>query len=158
MISKTILIGVVAIGFVVGSLTSGTVAFASISQCDNNLPQGINKGKPFLEIWTAICDLQDQIDDLGSSGGGLSTYLKSSALTIPVGPIDVDLEVKCDPGDKALWGTPRNDIPLTGALGTVKKPSIPNAVVDPDGWIWTFTPSPSGDSFTEVKLLCATTP
>jgi len=65
MTSKTILILAIAAAFVAGTITSGTFAFAAVSQCEKTLPLGNTLPRPaYLEIWTGICDLQDQIDNI----------------------------------------------------------------------------------------------
>jgi len=46
--------------------------YAVISQCDNNSPRGISNGAPFLEMWAAICDLQEQIDNIPEGPPGPS--------------------------------------------------------------------------------------
>ena len=40
----------IGLAFFSGTLVSGTIAFADFDQCENDPPQGKNKGGPFLEI------------------------------------------------------------------------------------------------------------
>ena len=54
----------VAAAFVAGTLTTGGAVYASFDQCSNDPPQGISDGKPFLEIWAAICDLETLVGDI----------------------------------------------------------------------------------------------
>jgi hypothetical protein len=52
--SKTILVMGIALAFIAGTLTSGTMAFAS----------GDKNGKPFEEIWAAIHSLETAISEM----------------------------------------------------------------------------------------------
>jgi len=56
----------VAAAFVAGTMTTGGVVYASFDQCSNDPPQGISDGRPFLEIWQAICDLELQVDQINN--------------------------------------------------------------------------------------------
>ena len=80
--TKGIWVGLLAVAFVAGSLTTGSIAFGDVSQCENDPPKGNNNGKPFLEIWAAICDLQDQIDNFVGTPGPQGP----AGPTGPVGP------------------------------------------------------------------------
>lgn len=66
---KTRLLLIMAItgAFVAGSLTTGSFAFAQLSQCANNPPHGIGGGPVWGEVWTAICELENRIDNISSS-------------------------------------------------------------------------------------------
>ena len=57
----------VAAAFVAGTMTTGGVVYASFDQCNNDPPHGVSDGKPFLEIWQAICDLETQVDSIEGS-------------------------------------------------------------------------------------------
>ena len=68
---KQVLKGIWAIAIVAAVLTTGIFlgnsAIATLSQCDNVPPSGNNpaaKGKPWLEVWAAICSLQADITAL----------------------------------------------------------------------------------------------
>ena len=82
MTNKTILIAIAA--FVAGSISSATLATAHVDVC-----RGSSKDKPFLEIWSAICDLQNQIDHVqripGPSGPQGPQGLRGN--TGPQGPL-----------------------------------------------------------------------
>jgi len=58
MINKIILSSII-LSFVAGTVASSTLVEARVDVC-----KGSNNGKPFLEIWTALCDLQSQIDNI----------------------------------------------------------------------------------------------
>ena len=60
MTSKTILMLAITAAFVIGTLTSGTDAFAKDKP----------NGQPFNAIWMAIGNLQDQIDSIGDGEQG----------------------------------------------------------------------------------------
>ncbi len=64
----------VAAAFVAGTMTTGGVVYASFDQCNNDPPHGVSDGKPFLEIWQAICDLENQVDDIEAQDGLLGFY------------------------------------------------------------------------------------
>jgi len=93
----------VAAAFVAGTMTTGGVVYASFDQCNNNPPQGISGGKPFLEIWQAICDLETQVGDINVDDADAlpkSTYRvigsdQGSNQTI-------EAEASCDEGDVLL--------------------------------------------------------
>ncbi|HSB49780.1 MAG TPA: MopE-related protein [Nitrosopumilaceae archaeon] len=59
----------IILAFFSGTLVSGSFVFANIDQCEKNPPQGQNKGAPFLEIWAAICDLKNQLDEIELTPG-----------------------------------------------------------------------------------------
>jgi len=59
-LKRNLAIVLIAVAFLAGTITSGGFVYASFDNCEDPLP----KGKPFLEIWEAICDLQDQINAL----------------------------------------------------------------------------------------------
>jgi hypothetical protein len=67
-LKRNLAISLIAVAFLAGTMTSGGLVYASFDNCEDSLP----KGKPFLEIWGAICDLQDQVNALGQTVGGLS--------------------------------------------------------------------------------------
>ena len=73
MTNKTIIVGLVALAFVTGSVMTGAMAYAAPN------------GQPFQELLDAIADLQDQIDDLGSSGGTVS-FLRVAGPSITIAP------------------------------------------------------------------------
>jgi hypothetical protein len=67
-LKRNLAIVLIAVAFLAGTMTSGGFVYASFDNCEDPLP----KGKPFLEIWGAICDLQDQMNALGQTLGNLS--------------------------------------------------------------------------------------
>ena len=68
----------IVVSFVAGTVTSGGVVYASFDQCNNSPPSGKSEGKTFLEIWEAICELQDRVDTL--EGGSLNTVVRASSV------------------------------------------------------------------------------
>lgn len=67
--TRLLLIMAIAGSFVAGSLTSGPFAFAQLSQCENTPPHGIGGGPVWGEVWAAICELEDRIDNIQSTPG-----------------------------------------------------------------------------------------
>jgi len=107
---KTVLILAITAAFVGGSITTGMFAFADISQCDNNSPRGISNGKPFLEMWAAICDLQEQIDNIPEGPPGppgpasiFATYTIADLVNVAPGAIE-SLTMECRSGDLVISG------------------------------------------------------
>lgn len=61
------------------------------------------KGQPFQEIWGAIANLQQQIDDLQSAPPTFNTYVVEEAVEIE--PLtSANITVSCEEGDIALSG------------------------------------------------------
>ncbi len=80
------MIALIALAFIAGSILTGTSAFATKG----------NNGEPFQEIWNAIYELQDAINDDSDDEPGLTeTYVK-------IDP--VNKKVFCDVGDYAVNG------------------------------------------------------
>ena len=92
---------VVAAAFVAGTMTTGGIVYATMDQCNNNPPQGISNCKPFLEIWAAICDLENQVDDIEAQDKLLGFYKVRDQQTateeqVTNGAVS---EATCDPSD-----------------------------------------------------------
>ena len=82
----------ITVAFLAGTITSGGFVYASFDNCEDPLP----KGKPFLAIWEAICDLQYQINALGGS----QVYETSETVLIEAGTSGgVAFEISCSEGD-----------------------------------------------------------
>ncbi len=96
---------IVVVGVLVGAMLSagifiGNYASATFEQCLNDPPRGINNGKPFLEIWAAICELEGQIEDIeltpgppgppGPAGPGISTESYTITPTDEAGDVVID--------------------------------------------------------------------
>jgi len=77
----------VAAAFVAGTMTTGGVVYASFDQCSNDPPQGVSDGRPFLEIWQAICDLETQVgnDNDTDPTNELQTISDSGGVTLSDG-------------------------------------------------------------------------
>ena len=95
----------VAAAFVAGTMTTGGVVYASFDQCSNDPPQGISDGRPFLEIWQAICDLETQVDSNEDSAIlGFYTIRDDVSLSDFTAPTRISHRVLCDEGDVATGG------------------------------------------------------
>jgi len=86
---------IIASILILGTLVSGTIAFANFDQCANDPAQGKNKGDPFLEIWAAICDLQNQIDTIELTPGPKGDK-GDTGDTGPQGPSGTGLGLSCE--------------------------------------------------------------
>ena len=123
----------VAAAFVAGTLTTGGVAYAGVDPCSNDPPQGVSDGRPFLEIWAAICDLQDQIDN---NNIVIQTYQKNFSESIDPNGGTESISVECDPGDVATGGgfTNISDVDILTSLG-INGDGIPATGTEvPVGW------------------------
>lgn len=69
--TRLLLIMIVAGAFIAGSLTTGPFAFAQLSQCATNPPHGIADGPIWGEVWTAICELEDRLDNITPGNGNV---------------------------------------------------------------------------------------
>ena len=105
----------VAAAFVAGTMTTGGVVYASFDQCDDDIPHGISDGRPFLEIWQAICDLETQVDDVEDLAN-LGTYQATTTITVGSGLTGV-VQAECDFKDIATGGGFIS--PLSGLLNPV---------------------------------------
>jgi hypothetical protein len=103
----------VAAAFVAGTMTTGGAVYASFDQCANNPPMGTSDGKPFLEIWAAICDLESQVanintDDADSDPTNEIQTLEiserlSSPVTVSAGGFD-SATAECEAGEQVTGG------------------------------------------------------
>ncbi|MDH3618426.1 MAG: hypothetical protein OEM89_06845 [Nitrosopumilus sp.] len=95
----------VAAAFVAGTMTTGGVVYASFDQCSNDPPQGISDGKPFLEIWAAICDLENKVNNIDTQDDLLGFYFTGDAVLATaddeVANI-ITVIATCDAGDIAV--------------------------------------------------------
>ncbi len=94
--NRNLSIALIIAAFFAGSITTGGVVNASFDQCNTLPPNGKSNGQPFLEIWDAICDLQEQINSLGGS----QIYETSETVLIEAGTQGgVEFEISCLEGD-----------------------------------------------------------
>ncbi len=132
MISKTIIIGLVAVAFVAGSILAGTMAYAA----------GDKNGKPFEALWTAIHEIeltpgpQGIQGDPGTNGedgtnGDQGTFPTIYRVTAS-GPLQQNgnsqASPNCDSGDSVLGG----GVDQTG--GTFLGAYITESHPTPTGW------------------------
>ena len=87
--------------FVAGTLTTGGVAYAGVDPCSNDPPHGVSDGRPFLEIWAALCDLETQVDDIEAQNNLLGFYKVRDQQTASEDDAinGAQSEATCDPSD-----------------------------------------------------------
>jgi len=135
----------VAAAFVAGTMTTGGVVYAGVDQCSNDPPQGISDGRPFLEIWQAICDLETQVDSIeGSDILGFYTIRDDVLLSDFTAPTRVSQEILCDEGDVATGG---------GFRANDRADLIGNVQVNDSRPLGTFVSEDDSGWSTELTLL-----
>lgn len=90
MVSKlaVVLPAIIAIVLVTG-LFIGNSASATFEQCSRDPPHGVNKGKPFLEIWAALCDLEQRLENIPAAKSLIIMGMVSEASEIMATPVPV---------------------------------------------------------------------
>jgi len=177
--TKTILILAIAVAFVAGSITTGTITFADD---DDDLSQLVCQAGTAMtgilfedddEITDILCGAQLQgpqgeqgpAGDDGADGATgpqgpafLELYTNTNTVTLPRFSINNNDEVLCDTGDKATGGSfSFDEIPVSPNARISDQPIIDNSTgIDvPIGWKTTMTnPFPFPLDMT-VHVICA---
>jgi len=113
---KILGVGVLGAAMLVAGMFISNYAGATLAQCLNNPPSGINNGKPFLEIWAAICELEDDIDNITPQATTI-TYTITSADTagsVVIGPVTAKTFVMMFTTDGLYDGDARFQAKLIG--------------------------------------------
>jgi hypothetical protein len=125
----TMMMSIISLG-----IGSSSLAYGHVDACS-----GSNNGKPFLELWTAVCDLQSQVDSLQKQVSDLQH--------VPLVAKQVHLAAATCTNDPSINPTPFGWCPD----GTNYKFLISDPAVTTTSVIFTNTVAPQTNSMAAVR-------